>query len=83
MAINSDYQILAQALKQLAEQLASLSSEVEDRRAAELANGGGANSSYWVNYLSVQLGMVRPALDQLEETTARVLKSPRDVRVFG
>lgn len=83
MAIDSDYQILAQSLKQLVEQLARLSAEVEDRRAAELAADGDPNSSYWVNYLSVQLGMVRPALEHLEETTSRVLTSPRGVRVFG
>lgn len=83
MAVDSDYQILAGSLKQLADQLGALSGEVEARRATEKAEGGEANSKYWVNFLSVQLGLVRPALDELEETASKVLGSSRGVRVFG
>ncbi len=82
MAVDSDYAVLAQQIQQLAAQLGSLSSEVESRRASELANEGAPDSSYWVSYLSVQLGLVGPAVHHLEDTTSRVLESRRGDRVF-
>ena len=83
MAVESDFEIVAHALTDVAERLVSLTTEVESRRASERESNAAANSTYWLNYLSVQLGMVTKALEQFEETTSRVLISPGGQRVFG
>ena len=83
MAVDGDFEIVAHALTDVAERLVSLTAEVERRRASERESDVAANNTYWLNYLSVQLGMVTTALGQLEETTNRVLTSPSGQRVFG